>query len=110
MAIDFAPLTVPLRRRLQTAAVLQWVFSFLGLGESIHTHVTCQSWSMWGYYELFFTLGLQLCLKRSLEVYKIAYIREMLMFLEVKNRASPPQGGAKERMRPQLPPRLWNII
>ncbi|TKS83793.1 2-acylglycerol O-acyltransferase 2-A [Collichthys lucidus] len=31
MKIDFAPLQTPLHRRLQTAAVLQWVFSFLGL-------------------------------------------------------------------------------
>uniref|UniRef100_A0A3Q1HUU5 Acyltransferase n=1 Tax=Anabas testudineus TaxID=64144 RepID=A0A3Q1HUU5_ANATE len=29
MKIEFAPLNIPLRRRLQTAAVLQWVFSFL---------------------------------------------------------------------------------
>lgn len=33
MKIDFAPLDLPAHRRLQTAAVLQWVFSFLGLGE-----------------------------------------------------------------------------
>lgn len=33
MKIDFAPPDVPLPRRLQTVAVLQWVFSFLGLGE-----------------------------------------------------------------------------
>ncbi|RXN08453.1 2-acylglycerol O-acyltransferase 2-A-like protein [Labeo rohita] len=32
MKIEFAPLHVPLRRRLQTAAVVQWVFSFLALG------------------------------------------------------------------------------
>ncbi|XP_061816410.1 2-acylglycerol O-acyltransferase 2-A isoform X1 [Nerophis lumbriciformis] len=31
--IRFAPLNVPLRRRLQTAAVLQWIFSFLGLAQ-----------------------------------------------------------------------------
>uniref|UniRef100_A0A8C7WQ27 Acyltransferase n=1 Tax=Oryzias sinensis TaxID=183150 RepID=A0A8C7WQ27_9TELE len=31
MKVDFAPLDVPLHRRVQTAAVLQWVFSFLGL-------------------------------------------------------------------------------
>ncbi|XP_034540020.1 2-acylglycerol O-acyltransferase 2 [Notolabrus celidotus] len=31
MKIDFAPLHTPLHRRLQTAAVLQWVYSFLGL-------------------------------------------------------------------------------
>ncbi|XP_064208672.1 2-acylglycerol O-acyltransferase 2 [Anguilla rostrata] len=31
MKIEFAPPDVPLPRRLQTAAVLQWVFSFLGL-------------------------------------------------------------------------------
>ncbi|XP_054830916.1 2-acylglycerol O-acyltransferase 2 [Eublepharis macularius] len=32
MKIEFAPLATPLRRRLQTASVVQWVFSFLGLG------------------------------------------------------------------------------
>ncbi|XP_037324420.1 2-acylglycerol O-acyltransferase 2 [Pungitius pungitius] len=31
MKIDFAPMKVPMQRRLQTAAVVQWVFSFLGL-------------------------------------------------------------------------------
>ncbi|XP_008426465.1 2-acylglycerol O-acyltransferase 2 [Poecilia reticulata] len=31
MKIDFAPMDVPLHRRLQTAAVVQWVFSFLAL-------------------------------------------------------------------------------
>ncbi|KAM3602192.1 uncharacterized protein V6R79_025962 [Siganus canaliculatus] len=31
MKIDFAPLDVPLHRRLQTASVLLWVFCFLGL-------------------------------------------------------------------------------
>jgi len=31
MKIDFAPRDVPLTRRLQTASVLQWVYSFLGL-------------------------------------------------------------------------------
>ncbi|NXK34828.1 MOGT2 acyltransferase, partial [Piprites chloris] len=31
MKVEFAPRSVPLRRRLQTAAVVQWVFSFLGL-------------------------------------------------------------------------------
>ncbi|KAG7282642.1 hypothetical protein CRUP_017568 [Coryphaenoides rupestris] len=34
MKIEFAPRDVPLHRRLQTAAVLQWVYSFLALGES----------------------------------------------------------------------------
>ncbi|XP_051009979.1 2-acylglycerol O-acyltransferase 1-like [Acomys russatus] len=33
MKIEFAPLNIPLERRLQTAAVLQWVLSFLLLGE-----------------------------------------------------------------------------
>ncbi|KAG9269425.1 2-acylglycerol O-acyltransferase 2-A [Astyanax mexicanus] len=33
MKVEFAPLNVPLRRRLQTAAVVQWVFSFLALAQ-----------------------------------------------------------------------------
>ncbi|KAM6960461.1 2-acylglycerol O-acyltransferase 1 [Tautogolabrus adspersus] len=33
MKIEFAPLNIPLRRRLQTAATLQWVFSFLALAQ-----------------------------------------------------------------------------
>ncbi|XP_034413104.1 2-acylglycerol O-acyltransferase 1 isoform X2 [Cyclopterus lumpus] len=33
MKVEFAPLNVPLRRRLQTAATLQWVFSFLALAQ-----------------------------------------------------------------------------
>ncbi|XP_010022611.1 PREDICTED: 2-acylglycerol O-acyltransferase 2 [Nestor notabilis] len=33
MKIEFAPLSVPLRRRLQTASVVQWVFSFLALAQ-----------------------------------------------------------------------------
>ncbi|AWO97413.1 putative 2-acylglycerol O-acyltransferase 1-like [Scophthalmus maximus] len=33
MKIEFAPLNIPLRRRLQTAAVLQWTFSFLALAQ-----------------------------------------------------------------------------
>ncbi|KTG38691.1 hypothetical protein cypCar_00050168, partial [Cyprinus carpio] len=31
MKINFAPIDVPLVRRIQTAVVLQWVFSFLAL-------------------------------------------------------------------------------
>lgn len=33
MKVEFAPLSVPLQRRLQTASVVQWVFSFLALGK-----------------------------------------------------------------------------
>lgn len=33
MKLRFAPLNIPLQRRLQTAAVLQWVFSFLALAQ-----------------------------------------------------------------------------
>ncbi|XP_062311136.1 2-acylglycerol O-acyltransferase 2-A isoform X5 [Osmerus eperlanus] len=33
MKIQFAPLNVPFQRRLQTAAVLQWLFSFLALAQ-----------------------------------------------------------------------------
>lgn len=33
MKIEFAPLNIPLSRRLQTAAVFQWVFSFLLLAQ-----------------------------------------------------------------------------
>ncbi|XP_030055904.1 2-acylglycerol O-acyltransferase 2 [Microcaecilia unicolor] len=34
MPIEFAPLFIPLKRRLQTAAVFQWVFSFLALAQT----------------------------------------------------------------------------
>ncbi|XP_029282901.1 2-acylglycerol O-acyltransferase 1 [Cottoperca gobio] len=33
MKVDFAPLNIPLRRRLQTVVTLQWVFSFLALAQ-----------------------------------------------------------------------------
>ncbi|XP_014816095.1 PREDICTED: 2-acylglycerol O-acyltransferase 2 [Calidris pugnax] len=33
MKIEFAPLSIPLQRRLQTASVVQWVFSFLALAQ-----------------------------------------------------------------------------
>ncbi|XP_061485622.1 2-acylglycerol O-acyltransferase 2 [Rhineura floridana] len=33
MKIEFAPRSIPFERRLQTASVLQWVFSFLGLAQ-----------------------------------------------------------------------------
>lgn len=46
MKIDFAPVDVPVHRRLQTAAVLQWVYSFLGLGEYVYsvlgTEIMCK--------------------------------------------------------------------
>uniref|UniRef100_A0A7M4FHC4 Acyltransferase n=1 Tax=Crocodylus porosus TaxID=8502 RepID=A0A7M4FHC4_CROPO len=35
MKIQFAPLYIPLKRRFQTAAVLQWIFSFLFLGKRL---------------------------------------------------------------------------
>lgn len=34
MKLEFAPLNIPLERRLQTAAVFQWVLSFLLLGKN----------------------------------------------------------------------------
>uniref|UniRef100_A0A8D0G6J9 Uncharacterized protein n=1 Tax=Sphenodon punctatus TaxID=8508 RepID=A0A8D0G6J9_SPHPU len=33
MKLEFAPLSIPLNRRLQTASIVQWVFSFLGLAQ-----------------------------------------------------------------------------
>lgn len=33
MKVEFAPFNIPLARRLQTAAVLQWVLTFLLLGK-----------------------------------------------------------------------------
>ncbi|XP_065531098.1 2-acylglycerol O-acyltransferase 1 isoform X4 [Lathamus discolor] len=33
MKVEFAPINVPLKRRIQTVAVLQWIFSFLLLAE-----------------------------------------------------------------------------
>ncbi|XP_041073347.1 2-acylglycerol O-acyltransferase 1-like isoform X2 [Carcharodon carcharias] len=33
MKIEFAPINIPLRRRIQTFAVLQWIFTFLFLGQ-----------------------------------------------------------------------------
>lgn len=34
MKVEFAPINVPLKRRIQTVAVLQWIFSFLLLGNN----------------------------------------------------------------------------
>ncbi|XP_075054659.1 2-acylglycerol O-acyltransferase 2 [Mixophyes fleayi] len=34
MAIEFAPRSIPLERRLQTVAVIQWVYSFLALAQT----------------------------------------------------------------------------
>ncbi|XP_051919872.1 2-acylglycerol O-acyltransferase 2-B isoform X2 [Hippocampus zosterae] len=47
MQIRFAPLNVPLRRRLQTAAVLQWIFSFLGLAQCCLAAFILLSFSTW---------------------------------------------------------------
>ncbi|XP_027541949.1 2-acylglycerol O-acyltransferase 1 isoform X2 [Neopelma chrysocephalum] len=33
MKVEFAPINIPLKRRIQTVAVLQWIFSFLLLGQ-----------------------------------------------------------------------------
>ncbi|XP_010282659.1 PREDICTED: 2-acylglycerol O-acyltransferase 1 [Phaethon lepturus] len=33
MKVEFAPINIPLKRRIQTVAVLQWIFSFLLLAE-----------------------------------------------------------------------------
>lgn len=35
MKVEFAPINIPLKRRMQTVAVLQWIFSFLLLGNSL---------------------------------------------------------------------------
>ncbi|XP_077399896.1 2-acylglycerol O-acyltransferase 1 isoform X1 [Vanacampus margaritifer] len=47
MMVRFAPLNVPLRRRLQTAAVLQWIFSFLGLAQCCLAAFILLSLSSW---------------------------------------------------------------
>ncbi|XP_057710075.1 2-acylglycerol O-acyltransferase 2-A [Corythoichthys intestinalis] len=47
MKIHLAPLNVPLRRRLQTAAVLQWIFSFLGLAQCCLAAFILLSLSTW---------------------------------------------------------------
>lgn len=47
MKIEFAPLNVPLHRRLQTAAVVQWVFSFLALAQCCLAAFVLLSLSDW---------------------------------------------------------------
>ncbi|XP_045920579.1 2-acylglycerol O-acyltransferase 1 isoform X3 [Micropterus dolomieu] len=47
MKIEFAPLNVPLQRRLQTAATLQWVFSFLALAQCCLAAIVLLALSDW---------------------------------------------------------------
>lgn len=62
MKAHFAPLNVPFHRRLQTIAVLQWVYSFLGLGEFVFVWLLIGRASWWrsqDWLQLvhFFTIG-----------------------------------------------------
>lgn len=41
MKVEFAPINIPLKRRIQTVAVLQWIFSFLLLGNSLPPPCPC---------------------------------------------------------------------
>lgn len=41
MKVEFAPINIPLKRRIQTIAVLQWIFSFLLLGNSLPPSCPC---------------------------------------------------------------------
>lgn len=41
MKVEFAPINIPLKRRIQTVAVLQWIFSFLLLGNSLPPFRPC---------------------------------------------------------------------
>nr|XP_057924093.1 2-acylglycerol O-acyltransferase 2-A isoform X2 [Doryrhamphus excisus] len=54
MMIRFAPLNVPLRRRLQTVAVLQWIFSFLGLAQCCLAAFVLLLFSTWWTVALFY--------------------------------------------------------
>ncbi|XP_070710968.1 2-acylglycerol O-acyltransferase 1 isoform X2 [Pempheris klunzingeri] len=47
MKIEFAPLNIPLQRRLQTAATLQWVFSFLALAQCCLAAFVLLAFSDW---------------------------------------------------------------
>ncbi|KAM4536718.1 2-acylglycerol O-acyltransferase 1 [Odontesthes bonariensis] len=54
MRIQFAPLNIPLRRRLQTAAVVQWVFSFLALAQCCLAAFVLLALSDWWIVTLFY--------------------------------------------------------
>ncbi|XP_072232931.1 2-acylglycerol O-acyltransferase 2-A [Leuresthes tenuis] len=60
MRIEFAPLNIPLRRRLQTAAVVQWVFSFLALAQCCLAVFVLLALSDWWIVALFYAVWLWL--------------------------------------------------